>query len=79
MKRIALTDDLIYRIAFVRRCVEQDATAPDTTDAKLDLADAVLAAVDAPIRRRLRRLDRVPLRPVQAVIELELRPKRRRA
>lgn len=75
--RLTLTDDLQYRIAFARLCA--DRAPADRDRAKLALADAVLAAVQAPRISRLARLDGLRLRPAQVVVELELRPKRRRA
>lgn len=54
MKTLRLTDDLTYRIARVRLATERDTTTVDAR--KLELADAVLTAVNAPAARRLAKL-----------------------
>lgn len=54
MKTLRLTDDLTYRIARVQLATERDATTVDAR--KLELADAVLNAVNAPAARRLAKL-----------------------
>lgn len=71
VKRIVVTDALAYRIAFVRRCADGDDAAA-THAAKVDLADAVVAAVPG---ERLARLQGLRPRPAS------VRPaqKRRRA
>lgn len=68
---VRLTEELRYRIAFVRHCA--DRADADVTRAKVELADALLAAV-APARR-LARLSGLRLRPAAVALQ----QKRRRA
>lgn len=77
MKTLRLSDELQYRLALVRHATEHD---PDGLERrKVELADAVLAAVDrATHRRRATRLAQVRPQPI-GIIEVELRRKRRPA
>lgn len=80
MKRtLMISPDLEYHLAFVRHCADRvDLDPVLLAQAKCDLADAVLRAVDARTARRLDKLVNVKLRPA-VVVDVRLTPKRRRA
>lgn len=74
---IRVTDEIAAKVAFVAHCADR-AEADDAlvTRAKVDLADAVIAAVNRPTRAQATRLRQIPLEPV-GVVEVTLQRKRR--
>lgn len=76
MKVLRLTDDLAYRIAWARHVAAQGG---DVTTAKGELADAVIAAVEATERRqRVAKLARCRPLPLKVDV-VDARRTRRRA
>lgn len=82
LKRLELTDELRRRLRAVEDAIAVHAPASESSDVvdipKLQLAEAVLAAVAEQSAARLARLPNRLTPAVMAVVEVSIRPKRRR-